>query len=236
MKIKTELRYLPARELRITKETDGERTLSGYAIVFNSKSKPIGNFVEIVSPDAVKDTLKGAGDIRLLRDHDPAILLGRTSSGTLKISQDSTGVSFRCILPKTFQASDVAELVGRGDLQGCSFRFACQSDAWSKDGSGQLIRTLTKIDVDELSVVSLPCYPATSVSTRSCPPEFRSLLGSDLDDEDACDCDCPECLAGDCADCSNPDCDDPNCQHGEESARSIDLWRLTTRIAIAQRR
>jgi phage head maturation protease len=77
--------------------------------------------------------------------------------------------------------------VSRGDLPGCSFRFACESDSWQKDSSGQLVRTLQKISVDELSVVSLPCYDATTVSTRSCPSELRSLLKgnkeTDVDEE-----------------------------------------------------
>jgi len=55
-------------------------------------------------------------------------------------------------------------------------------------------------------------------------------------DEDECDCDCPECLAGDCADLpATLTCDSDDCEHGENSARSVDLWRLNTRLAIAKR-
>jgi uncharacterized protein len=203
---KKELRYLPAKELRIQPNPDGSKTLSGYAIVFNSRSNNLGNFVEVVNPSAVVDTLRDNKDVLLLRDHDPKILLGRTSSGTLKINTDNTGVFFRCVLPDTSQANDVATLVERRDLQGCSFSFNCLDDAWAKDASGQLIRTLKKINISELSIVSIPAYPDTAVSIRSCPPEFRSMLDSTLDDdEDECECDCDACEAGD--HCFGDDCD-----------------------------
>jgi len=110
-------------------------------------------------------------------------------------------------------------------------------DAWNKAGE-KLLRTLLDIELFEISICSNPAYPSTNVSVRSCPSSLRSLIHtrSEDDEEDGeCDCDCEECLEGDCADCSNPDCGDPYCRHGEDSARSVALWKLETRIAIAKR-
>jgi HK97 family phage prohead protease len=237
MRHKSEFLYQSGRELRVQTSADGNRVLTGYGIVYNSPSCDLGGFTEIVAPGAVTDSLRQNPNLLFLRDHDNSILLGRAPK-TLTVTEDAIGLRFACTLPNTSQAADVAVLVERGDLPGCSFSFRNITDAWEKKPNGQLVRTLKKISVSELSVVSVPAYSATDVSLRSCPPEYRSLLTRSLDDddEDECDCDCPECLAGDCADCSNPDCDDEDCEHGEESARSVELWQLETRIALARLR
>lgn len=212
---------------------DGSRILTGYGIVYNSPSCDLGGFTEVVSPGAVTESLRQNPNLLFLRDHDNSILLGRAPK-TLTLTDDSIGLRFACTLPKTSQAADVAELVERGDLPGCSFAFRNITDSWEKKPNGQLVRTLKKISVSELSVVSVPAYPATDVSLRTCPPEYRSFIRSmseDDEDEDACDCDCAECQDGDCENCSDPDF-----EHGENSERSLELWKLETRIAIAKRR
>src|SRR5277367_5678504 len=93
-----EIRYLPARELRATKNADGTRTVSGYAAVFNSLSVDFGGWQEIVAPGAFTRFLLANPDVVCLRDHDNAILLGRTASKTLTLEQDATGLRFECLL------------------------------------------------------------------------------------------------------------------------------------------
>ena len=235
---KSEQLYMPGRELRVLPNADGTRTLTGYGIVYNSPSCDLGGFTEICAPGCLTETLKQNPNLLFLRDHDNSILLGRAPK-TLTLTDDAVGLRFACKLPNTSQAADVAVLVERGDLPGCSFSFRALEDSWEKKPSGQLVRTLKKISVSELSVVSVPAYPATDVSLRTCPPELRSLIRSmsnDDDEEDQCVCDCPECLAGNCADCSDPDCDSDDCVHGENASRSLDLSVLKLKIAIANRR
>jgi uncharacterized protein len=235
---KREVRYLPARELRIATAADGTKTLSGYAIVFGVRSVNLGGFVEVVDRKAVSTSLR-AQDILCLNNHNSSQPLARTSAGTLKLSTDSTGVAFACSLDtRSSYANDLAISVERGDTRGCSFGFQTNKDTWTNE-QGTLLRTLNDIEVLEISVCSSPAYPQTAVSVRSIPKELRSLLKrsmNDDEDDDECECDCPECKDGDCADCSDPDCEDPNCDHGENSARSIDLWKLNMQLAIAQRR
>ena len=233
MQHKSELRYQSGREIRVQTSPDGSRILTGYGIVYNSPSCDLGGFTEIVAPGAVTESLRQNPNLLFLRDHDNSILLGRAPK-TLKLEDDAIGLRFACELPKTSQAADVAVLVERGDLPGCSFSFRCIEDSWEKKPTGQLVRTLKKISVSELSVVSVPAYTATDVSLRSCPAEFRSLLRSFSDEDMTCPCDCPECESGNCADCSNPDCEDPECIHSENSARSVELWKLQTRVALSK--
>ena len=239
---KTEVRYVPARELRVSTAADGSKTLEGYAIVFGVRSVNLGGFVEVVQPEAVRDTLSGSPDVLMLHNHNSSQPLARTTSGTLKLSTDKVGVKFSCSLDtRQSYASDLAISVERGDTRGMSFGFRAEKDAWTNE-NGTLLRSLESISVSEISTTSSPAYPQTAVSVRSCPSDLRKLLTRDMDedddDEDECDCDCPECLAGDCADCSNETCEgeEDNCEHGEDSARSVNLWKLNTRIAIALRR
>jgi HK97 family phage prohead protease len=237
MQHKTEQLYFPGHELRMVTGDDGSKVLTGYGIVYNSPSCDLGGFTEIVGPGAVTESLRQNPNILFLRDHDNSILLGRAPK-TLALTDDAVGLRFAVTLPPTQQANDVAVLVERGDLPGCSFSFRSIEDNWEKKPNGQLVRTLKKINISELSVVSIPAYPATAVALRSCPPEYRSLLRSmqDEEDDEECDCDCAECTAGNYADCSDPDCDEEGCEHGENAVRSVNLWKLRTQIAIANRR
>lgn len=164
---KREYRFVPARELRVSKSDDGKRTLSGYAAVFNSLSEDLGGFREQIKPGAFTRCLRSNPDVSCLHEHDPRQgLLGRTKSGTLRLSEDNIGLRFECDLPNTTLANDVAESIDRGDLDGCSFGFIAQDDDWSRS-DGMTLRTLNDADVFDVTVTSMPAYPATSVQVRS---------------------------------------------------------------------
>lgn len=108
---KREQLYLPGRELRVlTSPDDGSRTLTGYAIVYNSPSHDLGGFRELVAPGAATESLRQNPNLLFLRDHDNSILLGRAPK-TLTLTDDAVGLRFACKLPNTSQASDVAVLV-----------------------------------------------------------------------------------------------------------------------------
>lgn len=143
--------------------------LTGYASVFNSPAD-IGDFTETVAPTAFDRTLaeiaSGNADVVLCLDHDVRQLLGRTRSGTLKLSKDSHGLKVDAELPNTQLGRDVAELVRRGDAYGMSFCFAVREggESWRSKRS----RQLTDVRLEEVSVLTTePAYPQTSVSMRS---------------------------------------------------------------------
>jgi hypothetical protein len=171
-----ELRYLPIHELRVATGDDGVRTVSGYAALFLSRSVDFGGWYEMISPAAFATTLQDNPDVLALRDHDASILLGRTKSGTLKLSEDTVGLKFECTLPDTTQARDLAESMSRGDIDSCSFGFSTDNDVWTEDGEGCTVRTLIAVTLYEISIVSFPAYPDTSASLRSCPVEVRSRI------------------------------------------------------------
>ena len=150
----------------------GGRRLAGYAAKFGTEAR-IGNFTESIAPGAFAAALQSGRDILALKDHDPNDLLGRTSSGTLKLSEDSVGLQFEILVPDTTVGTDVLQLASRGDLGGMSFGFVIPEggDVWNGER-----RTLTKIDLREISVVSAwPAYPQTTIQARSAPKAKPSL-------------------------------------------------------------
>jgi HK97 family phage prohead protease len=147
------------------------RTLTGYAARFNSEAS-IGGFTEVIEAGAFRASLLSGADILALKDHDPAAVLGRTKSGTLKLEEDAKGLRFSIDVPDTQTGRDLLEMARRGDLGGMSFGFVATDEQWpSRDK-----RILRAIDLREISVVSAwPAYPDTSVMARSRPPLAPAL-------------------------------------------------------------
>ena len=81
------------RSLAEIQSTDN-RTIEGYAMKFNSLSRDLGGFKEIISPQALDTT--DLSDVRCFVDHDSSMVLGRTSSQTLELEVDDAGLHFRC--------------------------------------------------------------------------------------------------------------------------------------------
>ncbi len=144
----------------------GARTLSGYAAVFDTRSADLGGFVEQIRRGAFASSLKSGKDIRALVDHETRLLLGRTTTKTLSLKEDRKGLAFTVKLPRTSYADDLLELVRRGDVAGMSFGFTALAEEWDMEGE-IVVRTLTNIDLGEITVTSIPAYSGTSVSERS---------------------------------------------------------------------
>lgn len=143
---------------------DGKRTLIGYAAVFDSPTDIGGWFMEKISRGAFSDAVNQ--DVRALFDHKSAYVLGRTTAKTLRLSEDSRGLKFEIDLPDTQIGRDVATSVDRGDLSGMSFNFRALKEEWD-DTVNPPMRTLIKLEIDEISVVAFPAYPDTEVGVRS---------------------------------------------------------------------
>ena len=144
--------------------TASGRTLSGYAATFNDPTA-IGGFTERIAPGAFSRSLASGRDVLALLDHRADVLLGRTRSGSLKLSEDAKGLRFELQLPNTAAARDVIALAERGDLGGMSFGFIATDEAWDGD-----TRELRGIELHEISVVqSWPAYQSTEVNLRSRP-------------------------------------------------------------------
>lgn len=145
------------------------KTLSGYCAVFNSEAV-LGDFTEVIRQGAFAKSLATGSNIRALSNHDANALVGTTRSGTLQLREDAKGLAFELALPDTSHGRDLAVLVERGDVAGCSFGFrvAPGGDRWEQRGK-QMVRELLDVELVEITLTGNPAYTDTSVAMRSKP-------------------------------------------------------------------
>lgn len=163
----TTLERRAVQELRVA-----GRRLEGYAAVFGSEAR-IADFTEVIAAGAFAASIGPGKDILALADHDPARLLARTKSGTLRLSEDAKGLAFSLDVPDTQAGHDVLALAERGDLGGMSFGFTVPKGGERWTGNR---RELRAIDLKEVSVVSAwPAYGDTTVAARCRVPARLAL-------------------------------------------------------------
>ena len=145
------------------------KTLHGYAAVFNSETN-LGTFSEVLRPGVFAKSLATGSNVRALYHHDGGALLGTTRGGTLELREDAKGLAFKLSLPDTSHGRDLAILVDRGDVSGCSFGFrvAPGGERWEQRG-GQMVRELLEVDLIEVTLTADPAYQDTSIAMRSKP-------------------------------------------------------------------
>ena len=147
------------------------KTLHGYAAVYNSEAN-LGTFSEVLRPGVFAKSLATGSNVRALYHHDGSALLGTTRGGTLELREDAKGLAFKLALPDTTHGRDLAILVDRGDVSGCSFGFrvAPGGDRWEQRGT-TMVRELLNVELLEVTLTADPAYQDTSVAMRSKPKE-----------------------------------------------------------------
>lgn len=177
--------------------SDKENRLSGYAAKYGVRSHVIANqFREYINPGAFDYVLGTKPDVVALINHDANKILGRTTSGTLRLSSDRVGLMFEIDMPNTSYANDLYAQVQRGDMNGCSFAFAgvddyvVQHDNDDEDGDSQYpLRVINRFkQLHDISVVTQPAYPETEVDARELElvgAEMRSRVVEEALNKDA---------------------------------------------------
>ena len=135
---------------------DAEGTFEGYASLFNVEDLSR----DVIAPGAFRDTIarRGAGGIKLLYQHDPAEPIGVW----LNIAEDARGLIVKGRLTlDVAKAREVLSLMKAGALEGLSIGFRTEKS--SRDARNG-VRTLRKIDLWEISVVTFPMQPGARVT------------------------------------------------------------------------
>lgn len=159
----TTARRAPERRALAVEIRAKGRKLEGYAATFDNPATIGGRFVETIAHGAFAATLRGRGDVLALVDHDPGRVLARTRSGTLRLAEDTRGLSFDLDVPDTSHGRDVLALAERGDLGGMSFGFTAIDE--HRDGN---VRELRAVELHEISVVlAWPAYDGTVIQARA---------------------------------------------------------------------
>ncbi len=175
-----ERRFLPSAasdvvvsESRAEDGGDGQVRLSGHAAVYYDGT-PATEFplwdgaVERIMPGAFDRAVR-EDDVRALFNHAPDNLLGRTTSGTLRLGSDETGLTFDIDKPPTQLGDDVAASIKRRDITGSSFSFIIKpSDEEWRTEDGQKVREIRSFTkVFDVGPVTFPAYESTTAGVRS---------------------------------------------------------------------
>jgi uncharacterized protein len=163
--------------------------IRGYAAVFYDASNPDGtqydlwsDLIERVMPGAFDRAISEAHDARGLFNHDANWLLGRVSSGTVRLSVDATGLAYEIDVNESDpQWQSVSAKIDRGDITGSSFGFMARKATWieEKDADGSTIyyRQIEDVDLYDVSPATWPAYTGTSAGRDIGPKDREALLG-----------------------------------------------------------
>lgn len=161
------------RSFEIRSVGDDQRTIEGYAVVFNSTSRYLG-FFETIDKTAITQELVDQSDVIANYNHDDEKILARWTRGhgTLSLILDDKGLKYRFVALNTPLGNEVYENIKAGNLFEASFCFTVdESDkdaqTWSKDNDGNVVRTIHKINgLYDVAICPRAAYAATSAVTR----------------------------------------------------------------------
>jgi HK97 family phage prohead protease len=176
-----------ALEKRTSADGKEKQVFTGYAAVFFDAGDPGTEYPlypgmrERVMPTCFDRAIREGQDIRGLLNHEPDNLLGRCSSGTMRVSVDKRGLRYEIDYdPDDADHQRVMAKMKRGDLTGSSFSFrvAPNGQKFSPGGpDADDIRELHDVDVLDVGPVTFPAYSSTTSGTRAAgeEAELRSL-------------------------------------------------------------
>ena len=159
-------------------------------------------YYEQLEPGCVTRETLDRQDIKLTMFHDRQLILARSNkgAGTLNYEVDAVGVRFWAEMPHTVDGDKALELVGRGDIAGCSFCYSTdEGDSENavsyerlkekaEDGSDILLRHVKRIDnVYDFTLAADPAFEQTTVSRREVEEYFSRQAGKRRADEPATD-------------------------------------------------
>lgn len=151
--------------------TASENQIIGNPVVCGVRTQ-MYDYVEIIEPGALTEA--DISDVLLTVNHNlNDIPLARSRGGqpgeTMQLSVDNYNcrITAQLDVENNPQARALHSAVARGDITGMSFMFHVKEDTWERE-SDTLVRHIQKIDkIVDVSAVTIPAYPSTSISARS---------------------------------------------------------------------
>ena len=159
------------------RKVDGEPSkIIGYAVRWDQLSVPIyGVFKEQFRKGAFTNHM---ADVYASWQHDSREVLGRTPS-TLTLLEDDVGLRYEITTPSW--ADKHIETIERGDVRGSSFIFRAIKDEWDESDPSMAIRSVIEAELIEVSPVTRPAYPSSSVGVRSAEDVFKERQSLAID-------------------------------------------------------
>ena len=162
----SQLRSIPVDFSVREKENEDGPMISGYFNVYNSVYEIAPGISESFAPGAFSNAI--GGDIRALINHDSTLVIGRTTSGTLQLREDSHGLWGDIkINPKDQDAMNLHARAERGDVNQGSIKFSIVNEETDFRDDGSVHWIIKEAILREVSVCTFPAYEATSIFARS---------------------------------------------------------------------
>lgn len=198
--METERRYLATADagddaIRVETRADGRPQIVGLAPPWNRWSVDLGGFKERFLPGAFRKWLdrspndpRGKADVVAKFNHSDSAILGRTLNGTLELEETDRGLIYRATPPVgTPTTNEVVPLIDQRYVLGSSFAFSLvdpAGEAWDEDPAGNVTRTITEAALYDVSPVTHPAYPNSTVGLRSLAQwkEARGLVHQRAED------------------------------------------------------
>lgn len=170
-------------EVRAEENEEHGHFLAGTPIVYNSRTD-LGWYDEIIERGALEET--DLRDVRFLVNHNTDMIpLARSRNNnvnsTMQMEVNDGGMNIRVDLDVegNTEAKALYSAVERGDLDGMSFMFTVDADAWDDLESEHPTRRIQKLGkVFEVSAVTFPAYEATTISARGLSEALESARAS----------------------------------------------------------
>jgi len=168
-------------EARAKAGVSGVSTISGYASVVDEPYEMwdfLGSYAEVVRSGSFGKTLNENPQVQLLLNHG-GLAMAYTKAGTLRLSEDSTGLHMEADV--TASRSDVQDMLlalDDGSVDEMSFAFRVTRQVWSPDYDQ---RDILEVDLHrgDVSVVNFGANPATSVTPAMRGADFDNLADDD---------------------------------------------------------
>ena len=203
-----QVRFVPidtcGLQLREPQEGEQEsREIVGMPIVYGVRSVNLTPWseerevYEVLEPGFITQELLERSDVILNLNHSNLVpdVLGRyrnSERDTLSLQLLPQGMSCRCSLPHTGNASDTLELMRRGDIDGMSFAFSddpgnresvtYERTEELRNGKEVWLRHVKRATgLYDVSIVTHPAYQQTSVGTREFGEEIMREIDAQIE-------------------------------------------------------
>ena len=184
------LRHRTGLPVGVENRADGAPVIVGYASVFYSAGDPgtayrmWDDIEERIMPGAFDRALKEGDDVRGLFNHDASQVLGRTKSGTVRLSVDAKGLRYEIEPPDTQAGRDVVKLIERGDVSASSFGFIPEDTTYreeKREGESALyVIERNSVRLFDVSPVTFPAYEGTEASTREALADIEKEVRAEI--------------------------------------------------------
>ena len=128
---------------------------------------------------AINDSIARGEEIDLLYNHDKNQILASNVNDSFILEEDEVGLYFEAKISETTWGKDAYTLIKDGIISGLSFGMRVLDSYWSKGVDNVNIRTITAIELFEVSILKQPAYASTLVETRG----FKKIEDVDVPDD-----------------------------------------------------